>query len=119
MRTVALYGLKREMVFSTLRTCADRTTIPPIRSDPCARCSRLNHSHAAPAGSEPRLFIAAVTGHSFADIIVFAGLPNRICPLSVCRRRAMAGNHYKPPQATLFDASSEAGGLTEGLDVRL
>src|ERR1700722_5319577 len=66
------------MVLSTLRTCSDRTTIPPIRSDPCARYSRLNHSHAASAGSERRLLIAAVTGDSFADMIVFRQPPNRV-----------------------------------------
>src|SRR6266436_4638607 len=70
MRTVVLYGLKREMVFSTLRTCADRTTIPPIRSDPSASCSKLNHSQAASVGSVRELLIAAATGVSFADMIV-------------------------------------------------
>src|SRR5260370_10305612 len=58
MRTVALYGLKREMVSSTLRTCADSTTILATRSDPCARCFRLNHSQAATADSTRRLLIA-------------------------------------------------------------
>src|SRR6266852_5177002 len=57
------------MVLSTLRSCADRTTIPPTRSEPCARCSRLNHSQSASAGSARRLFIAAATGIRFADMI--------------------------------------------------
>jgi len=29
------------MALSTLRICAECTTIPPTRSDPCARCSKL------------------------------------------------------------------------------
>jgi hypothetical protein len=61
--------LKREMALSTLRIGADCTTIPPTRSDPCARCSRLNHSRAASADSTRRLFIPVVTGNSFAGMM--------------------------------------------------
>jgi hypothetical protein len=68
-KTVVLCRLKREMVLSTLRICADSTTIPPTRSDPSARCSKLNHSRAASADSTRRLFIPVATGDSFAGMM--------------------------------------------------
>ena len=57
------------MALSTLRIGADCTTIPPTRSDPSARCSRLNHSRAASADSTRRLFIPVATGDSFAGMM--------------------------------------------------
>src|SRR5208282_1392315 len=62
-----LCGPKRVMVLRILRAAADRTTAPPTRSDPCARSARLNHSHAASAGSARRLRIAAATDDPFAE----------------------------------------------------
>jgi hypothetical protein len=107
------------MPLSTLRISAGSTTIPPTRSEPSARCSKLNHSRAASADSTRRLFIPVATGDSFAGMIgslasKFFVFINQGQKAVYSRRRAMTASMTRLKKVGRFVGSRESRSLIDG-----